>query len=80
MDELQSETQEAASSGAEVDEHAITTRVHGEWHSHVRSVGRKLKGVINSTSSTAASQAHFAPGSSLVGPSYEELVAVRAES
>ena len=61
-------------------EHTITRRVLGERCGHVRAVGRKLKGVGNSTSSTAASHANFAPGSSSFGPSYEELAAARAES
>ena len=80
MDELQSQTQEAASSGDEVDEHAIIRHVLGERRGHVKAVGRKLKGVGTSTSSTAASHAHFAPGSSSFGFSYEELAAARAES
>ena len=48
--------------------------------SHQRAVGRILKGVESSTSSTAASHAYFAPGSSSFHPSYEELAAARAES
>ena len=79
-EELQSETQEAASSGVEVDKHAITRRMLGERHGHMRAVGRKLKGVGSSTSSTVASHAHFAPGSSSIGLSYEELAAARGES
>ena len=63
-----------------MDKHAITRGVLGERHGHVRAVGRKLKGVGTSTSSTAASHVHFAPGSSSVGPSYKELAAARAES
>ena len=47
---------------------------------HVRAVGKKLKGVRSSTFSTTASHAHFAPRSSLVGPSYEELAAARVKS
>ena len=78
--ELQFQTQEATSSGAEVDEHAITRRVLGERRGHVRAVDRKLKGVGTSTTSTAASHAHFASGSSSFGPSHDELVAARAES
>ena len=72
--------QEAASSGAEIDEHTITRRLLGERRGHERAVGRKLKGVRSSTSSTAASHAHFAPESSSVAPSYEELTAARAEA
>ena len=78
--ELESQTQEAASSGAEVDEHAVTRRVLGERHDQERAVGRKLKGVGSSTSSTAASHTHFTPGSSSVAPSYEELATARAKS
>ena len=78
--ELHSQTQEAASSGAEVDEHAITRRVLGERCGHVIAVGRKLKAIRTSTSSTATSHARFALGSSSFGPSYEELAAARADS
>ena len=62
MQELEAQTQEAASSGAEVDEHAVTRRVSG----HQRAVGRLLRGDGSSFASTAASQAHFAPGSSSI--------------
>ena len=80
LDELQSQTHEDGSSGAEVDEHAITKRVLGERHSHVKVVVRKVKGVRSSTSSTAASHASFAPGSSYAGLIHAELAAARAES
>ena len=52
----------------------------GEKCDHERAVGRILKGAGSSTSSTAASHAYFAPGSSLVHPSFEELAAARAKS
>ena len=78
--ELQSQTQEVVLSDAEVDEHAITKRVFDEQHGHVKGVGPKVKGVGNSTSSTAASHASFAPGSSFVNHIHAELATVRAES
>jgi len=80
LDELQSQTQEAASSGAEVDEHAITKRVLGERRGHVKVFGRKLKGDESSSSSTVASHANFAPGSSSFIPTHEELDIARTES
>ena len=73
--ELESQTQEAASSGAKVDEHEVTRRVLGERRNHQRVVGRLLKGAGSSFATTAASHAYFAPGSSSVHPSYEELAA-----
>ena len=42
--ELESKTQEAASSGAKVDKHEVTRRVLGERRGHQRAVGRLLKG------------------------------------
>ncbi|KAL5567246.1 hypothetical protein UlMin_030410 [Ulmus minor] len=77
--ELQSQTQEAASLGAEVDEHAVTRKVLGERRSHEKGVGRKLKGFSGSTSSTAGSRASCAPGSSSSGPTYEEFAAMQAQ-
>ena len=79
-DEFQSQTQEAASSSAEVDEHAVTRRVLGERHGHVRVVGKKVKGIKSSTSSTAASHASFAPESSYADLTHVELADIRAES
>ena len=79
-DELQSQIQEDASSDVEIDKHAITRNVLGEQCGHIRGVGRKLKGIGNSTSSTAVSHAHFAPGSSSFSLSYEELAVVSADS
>ena len=78
-DELQSQTQEAVSSGAEVDKHIITKRVLGKRRGHVKGVGRKVKGVKSSTSSTAASHANFALGSSSC-PIPTELAVARAET
>ena len=57
--ELESQTQEAASSGAKADEHAIIRSLLGERRSHIRAVGRKVKGVGSPTASTAASHAHL---------------------
>ena len=73
------QTQEAASSGAKVDEHIVTRCMLGERRGHQRVVGRILKG-IGSSSSTAVSHAYFTAGSLSVHPSYEELAAARAES
>ena len=78
-DELQSYTQEVGLSGAEVDEHAITKRVLRERRGHVKGVGQKVKGIRSSTSSTAASHANFALGSSS-GPTPAELAVAQAET
>ena len=80
MQELESQTQEAASSGAEVDEHVVTRRVLGERRGHQRAIGKLLKGARSSFATTPASHAYFTPGSSSVHPSYEELDAARADS
>ena len=72
--------QEVASSGAEVDEHAVTRRVLGGRRGHQRAVGRLLRGEGSSFASTAASQAHFAPRSSSSHPSYEQFAAAMADS
>ena len=77
-EELQSQTQQAASSGAEVDEHAITRSVLGEQRGHEKAIGRILKSIKSSSSSTTASRASCAPGSSSTGPTYEAFVAVKA--
>ena len=63
-----------------MDEHIVTIRVLGERCGHQRAVGKILKGAGSSSSSTTASHAYFAPRSSLVHPSYEELAAARVES
>ncbi|KAL5570056.1 hypothetical protein UlMin_026631 [Ulmus minor] len=78
--ELEAQTQEAASSGAEVDEHAVTRRVLGERRGHQRAVGRLLRGDGSSFASTATSHAHFAPGSSSAHLSYEQVAAAMADS
>ena len=80
MQELETQTQETASSGAKVDEHDVTQRVLGERCGHQCAVGRLLRGTRSSFATNAASHAHFAPGSSSVHPGYEELVAARADS
>ena len=76
---MQSQTQEAASSGAKVDEHDVTRRVLGERRGHEKGVGRRLKGLSSSASSTAGSRATCAPGSSSSGPTYEEFIVVQAQ-
>ena len=63
-----------------MDEHAVTRRVLGERRGHQRAVGRLLRGEGSSFASTAASQAHFAPGSSSSHPSYEQFAAAMADS
>ena len=70
--------QEATSSSVEVDEHAVTRCMLSEKRSHQRAIDRLLKGAGSSFATTAASNAHFAPGSSSVHPGYEELVTARA--
>ena len=61
-----------------MDEHEVTQRVLGERHGHQRAVGRLLRGDGSSFPTTAASHAYFAPGSSSVHPSYEELATAQA--
>ena len=78
--ETQTQTQEAASSGAEVDEHEVTLLVLGERRGHQRAIGRLLRGDGSSFATTAASHAHFAPGSSSAQPSYEQVAAALADS
>ncbi|KAL5569268.1 hypothetical protein UlMin_025843 [Ulmus minor] len=78
--ELETQTQEAASSGAEVDEHEVTRRVLGERRGHQRAIGRLLRGDGSSFATTAASHAYFAPGSSSAHPSYEQFAAAMADS
>ncbi|KAL5575965.1 hypothetical protein UlMin_017664 [Ulmus minor] len=78
--ELETQTQEAASSSAEVDEHEVTRRVLGERRGHQRAIGRLLRGDGSSFATTAASHAHFAPGSSSAHPSYEQFTAAMADS
>ena len=63
-----------------MDEHAVTRRVLGERRGHQRAVGRLLRGEGSSFASTAASHAHFAPGSSSAYPSYEQFAAAMADS
>ena len=58
--ERESQTQDASSSGAEVDEYAITRKVLSKKQGHVRGIGRKVKGVC-STSFTASLQSTFGP-------------------
>ena len=77
--ELESQTQQAASSGAEVDEHEVTRRVLGERRGHQRAVGKLLKGARSSFATIAASHAYFTPGSSSVHPTYEKLATARAD-
>ncbi|KAL5580670.1 hypothetical protein UlMin_013112 [Ulmus minor] len=74
------QTQEATSSGAEVDEHEMTRRVLGERRGHQRAVGRLLRGDRSSFATTAASHAYFAPGSSSAQPLYEQFAAALADS
>ncbi|KAL5551615.1 hypothetical protein UlMin_001791 [Ulmus minor] len=78
--ELETQTQEAASSSVEVDEHEVTRRVLGERRGHQRAVGRLLRGDGSSFATTAASHAHFAHGSSSAQPSYEQVAAALADS
>ena len=63
-----------------MDEHEVIRRVLSERRGHQRAVGRLLRGARSSFATTAASHAHFAPGSSSIHPGYEELVAARADS
>ena len=58
----------------------MTRRVLGERRGHQRAVGRLLRGEGSSFASTAASHAHFAPGSSSAYPSYEQFAAAMADS
>ncbi len=77
---MQSQTQEAASSGAEVDEHAVTRKVLGQRRGHEKGVGRKLMDRRSgSTSSTAGSRASFVAGSSFYAPHNEEFAAMQAQ-
>ena len=77
-EELQSQNQEAASSGAKVDEHAVTRKVLDEWRGHKKGVGHRLKCLSSSTSSIAGSRDNCAPRSSSSGPTYEEFATVQA--
>ena len=77
-EELQTQTQEATSSGTEVDERAVTRRVLRERHGHEKGVGRILKGFSGSTSSTAVSRATCGPRSSSSGPTHEDFAAMQA--
>ena len=63
-----------------MDEHEVTRRVLGERRGHQRAIGRLLRGEGSSFATTAASHAHFAPGSSSAQPSYEQLAAAMAAS
>ena len=63
-----------------MDEHAVTRRVLGERRGHQRAVGRLLRGEGSSFATTAASHAHFAPGSLSAQPSYEQLAAAMVAS
>ena len=63
-----------------MDEHVVTRHVLGERRGHQRAVGRLLRGEGSYFASTAASQAHFAPGSSSSHPSYEQFAAAMADS
>ena len=58
----------------------MTRRVLGERRGHQRAVGMLLRGAGSSFATTAASHAHFAPGSSSAQPSYEQLAAALADS
>ena len=73
-----SQTHEASLSGTKVDEHAITRKVLGERRRHVREIGRKVKSIGSSTSSTIASHANFGSGPSYC-PTLGEFAA-RAEA
>ena len=63
-----------------MDEHEVTRRVLGERRGHQRAIGRLLRGNESSFATTAASHAHFAPGSSSAQPSYKQLAAALADS
>ena len=63
-----------------MDEHEVTRRVLGERRGHQRAIGRLLRGEGSSFATTAASHAHFAPGSSSAQPSYEQFAAAMADS
>ncbi|KAL5563417.1 hypothetical protein UlMin_033164 [Ulmus minor] len=78
-EELQTQTQEATSSGTEVDEHAVTRRVLGEQRGHERGVSRILKGLGGSPSSTTRSRTSCGARSSSSGPSQEEFAAMQAQ-
>ena len=67
-------------SGAEVYKHAITRRVLSERCGHVKGIGKKVKGIRSSTSTTTASHADFAPRSSSVDLIHMELAVTRAKS
>ena len=76
---MQTQTQEAVSSGAEVDENAITRRVLSERPDHEKGVGHRLKGINSFASSTTGSHATCAPGCSSSGPTYKEFAAIQAQ-
>ncbi|KAL5553357.1 hypothetical protein UlMin_040758 [Ulmus minor] len=78
-EELQTQTQEAMSSGTEVDERAVTRRVLGERRGHEKGVGRILKGLGSSPSSTTRSRTSYGAGFSSSGPSQEEFAAMQAQ-
>ena len=78
-EELQTQTQEATSSGTEVDERAVTRRVLGERRGHEKGVGRILKGLGGSPSSTTRSRTSCGAGSSSSGPTQEEFAAMQAQ-
>ena len=46
----------------------------------MKGVGKKVKGIGSSTSTTGASHANFAPWSSFAGPIHAELAVAWAES
>ena len=75
-EELQTQTQEATSSGTEVDERVVTRRVLGERRGHEKGVGRILKGLGGSPSSR--SRTSCGAGSSSSGPTQEEFAAMQA--
>ena len=77
--ELQTQTQEATSSGTEVDERAVTRRVLGEQRGHEKGVGRILKGLGGSPSSTTRSRTSYEARSSSSGPTQEEFTAIQAQ-
>ena len=52
----------------------------GERRGHQRAIGRLLRGDGSSFATTAASHAHFVPGSSSAHPSYEQFAATMADS
>ena len=78
-EELQTQTQEATSFDTEVDEHVVMRRVLKERRGHERGVGRILKGLGGSPSSTTRSRTSCGARSSSSGPSQEDFAAMQAQ-